>query len=69
MIATPCRLVAVQELEIQGNLVDHEYTISSNSHKIAEVSKKWFRVRETYGVELEPARVTFECWPPLSLLT
>lgn len=44
------------DLEIQGNLVDHEYTISSDGHKVAEVSKKWFRVRDTYGVELEPGQ-------------
>jgi uncharacterized protein YxjI len=44
------------DLDIQGNLVDHEYTIESNSHKVAEVSKKWFRVRDTYGVEIEPGQ-------------
>jgi uncharacterized protein YxjI len=44
------------DLEIQGNLVDHEYTIESDSHKVAEVSKKWFRVRDTYGVEIEPGQ-------------
>ena len=44
------------DLEIQGNLVDHEYTVSANSHKVAEISKKWFRVRDTYGVEIEPGQ-------------
>ena len=24
--------------------------------KVAEVSKKWFRVRDTYGVEIEPGQ-------------
>jgi uncharacterized protein YxjI len=43
-------------LEIQGNIVDHEYTISADGHKVAEVSKKWFRVRDTYGVEIEPGQ-------------
>ncbi len=43
-------------LDIQGNIVDHEYTISAGGHKIAEVSKKWFRVRDTYGVEIDPGQ-------------
>jgi uncharacterized protein YxjI len=41
------------DLEVQGNLLDHEYTIGEGRDKIAEVSKKWFRVADTYGVEVE----------------
>jgi uncharacterized protein YxjI len=44
------------DLEVQGNIVDHEYTIGEGSHKVAEVSKKWFRVRDTYGVEVAPGQ-------------
>ena len=40
------------ELKAKGNIVDHEYEIERDGHKIAEVSKKWFRVRDTYGVEV-----------------
>jgi uncharacterized protein YxjI len=40
------------DLKITGNLVDHEYEIERDGDKIAEVSKKWFRVRDTYGVEV-----------------
>ena len=40
------------ELTIKGNLTDHEYTIKGDHGKIAEISKKWFRVRETYGVAI-----------------
>jgi uncharacterized protein YxjI len=32
--------------------VDHEYEMERNGDKIAEVSKKWFRVRDTYGVDV-----------------
>ena len=42
------------DLDVQGNIVDHEYEISVGSDKVAEVSKKWFRVRDTYGVQVEP---------------
>jgi len=40
------------ELKIKGNLTDHEYEIKGEHGKIAEISKKWFRVRDTYGVDI-----------------
>lgn len=40
------------DLDVQGNLLDHEYTIEGGGQKVAEVSKKWFRVADTYGVEV-----------------
>lgn len=39
-------------MSVQGNVVDHEYTIESDGRKVAEVSKRWFRVADTYGVEV-----------------
>jgi len=42
-----------QDLEVQGNVVDHEYRISAGRDKVAEVSKKWFRIADTYGVEVD----------------
>ena len=44
------------ELRVKGNIVDHEYEIEQNDVKIAEVSKRWFHVRETYGVEIAPGQ-------------
>lgn len=41
------------DLSAMGNFVDHEYTIEQDGNKVAEISKKWFRVRDTYGVEIE----------------
>ena len=41
-----------EDLEVQGNIVDHEYKIERDGDKIAEVSKRWFRVADTYGVEV-----------------
>jgi uncharacterized protein YxjI len=38
----------------QGNFVDHEYTIERDGDKVAEISKRWFRVADTYGVEVAP---------------
>lgn len=42
------------EWKVQGNVVDHEYEIELEGRKIAEISKRWFRVRDTYGVEIAP---------------
>ena len=42
-----------EDLKVHGNIVDHEYKIERDGDKIAEISKKWFRVRDTYGVEIE----------------
>ena len=42
--------------DIQGNVVDHEYTISEGRSTVATVSKRWFRIADTYGVEMAPDR-------------
>ena len=44
------------DLAVQGNILNHEYTIGEGSNKIAEVSKKWFRIADTYGVMIEPGQ-------------
>jgi uncharacterized protein YxjI len=42
------------DLEVQGNVLDHEYTFSDGRTPVATVSKKWFRVADSYGVEIAP---------------
>ena len=44
------------DLDVQGNILDHQYTIEEGGRKIAEVSKKWFRLADTYGVQIEPGQ-------------
>ncbi len=44
------------DLDIQGNIVDHEYTFTDGSTPVATVSKQWFRVADTYGVEVAPGQ-------------
>jgi uncharacterized protein YxjI len=44
----------VGEIRAQGNLVDHEYTFEIDGRKVAEVSKRWVRVRDTFGIEIQP---------------
>lgn len=45
-------LAGGDELKVHGNLLDHEYTIKGPSGTVAEISKKWFRLRDTYGVDI-----------------
>jgi uncharacterized protein YxjI len=40
------------DLDVQGNILSHEYRIGD----VATVSKKWFRVRDSYGVEIAPGQ-------------
>jgi uncharacterized protein YxjI len=41
------------DLDVQGNILDHEYSIMQRRKKIAEVSKKWLTLTDTYGVEID----------------
>jgi len=41
-----------EDMEAKGNVVDHEYKIERGGHTVAEASKRWFRVRDTYGIEV-----------------
>ena len=40
------------DLQAQGNIVDHEYEIERDGDTVATISKKWFRVRDSYGVDV-----------------
>jgi uncharacterized protein YxjI len=45
-----------EDLEAKGNIVDHEFEIERSGEKVAEVSKRWFRIRDTYGIEIAPGQ-------------
>lgn len=45
-----------EDMEAKGNIVDHEYKIESDGDHVAEVSRRWFRVCDTYGVEIAPGK-------------
>jgi uncharacterized protein YxjI len=40
------------DLEAKGNIVDHEFKIERDGDPVAEISKRWFRIRDTYGIEV-----------------
>ena len=44
------------DLDIKGNVLDFDYRIREGRHEIARVSKKFFRMRDTYGVEIQPSQ-------------
>ena len=44
------------DLEIHGNILDHEYTIGDDQNKVAHVSKKWLNLRDSYSVAIEPGQ-------------
>ena len=47
-------LEAGGELSAKGNVVDHEFEIERDGDTVAEISKRWFRVRDTYGIQVRP---------------
>ena len=40
------------DLRIQGNILEHNYTISRQGVTLAEVSKKWISLRDSYVVDI-----------------
>jgi uncharacterized protein YxjI len=44
------------DLEMRGDLLDHEFTIGRGGQTVATVSKRWFSMRDTYAVEVAPGQ-------------
>jgi uncharacterized protein YxjI len=40
------------DLEVTGDLLDHEFTIRRGDRTVATVSKRWFSLRDTYAVDI-----------------
>jgi uncharacterized protein YxjI len=40
------------DMEMTGDLFDHEYTIRRGDQTVATISKRWFSVRDTYAVDI-----------------
>jgi len=41
---------------VKGNLLDNEYTLGEGRDKVAEVSKKWFRLRGSNSATVYPGQ-------------
>lgn len=44
------------DLEMDGDLFEHEYRISQNGNVVATISKHWIALTDTYGVETAPGQ-------------
>jgi uncharacterized protein YxjI len=44
------------DLEIQGNIFEHDYSIKRGGQTIATVSKAWISLTDTYGVDIAPGQ-------------
>ncbi|TQK52999.1 uncharacterized protein YxjI [Streptomyces sp. SLBN-118] len=40
------------ELDVSGRILDREFVVEYEGELLAHISKKWFRVRETYAVDV-----------------
>jgi uncharacterized protein YxjI len=40
------------DLEMTGDLLDHEYVIDRDGYQVAAVSKRWLTVHDTYAVQI-----------------
>jgi uncharacterized protein YxjI len=44
------------DLDIHGNLLDHEYAINQGEKIVAQVSKKWLNLRDSYSISIDPGQ-------------
>ncbi|MEU1331232.1 LURP-one-related family protein [Streptomyces sp. NPDC005865] len=45
-------LVDGTELDVSGKILDREFAIEYDGELLADVSRRWFSVRETYGLQI-----------------
>jgi uncharacterized protein YxjI len=43
-------------LEVAGNILDKEFEITAGGQVLARISRAWFRIRDTYGVDVAPGQ-------------
>jgi uncharacterized protein YxjI len=41
-------------IDVRGDVIDHEYTFERDGQPIAEVSRRWMTVLDTFGVQVQP---------------
>jgi uncharacterized protein YxjI len=42
------------DIEARGDFLDQEYAFTRGGRQIAQISKQWFSISDTYGVEIAP---------------
>ncbi|MFL5381103.1 MAG: LURP-one-related/scramblase family protein [Longimicrobiaceae bacterium] len=43
-----------EELQAKGDLLDHDYEIRRGRQVVAQISKRWFSLRDSYGIDVAP---------------
>jgi uncharacterized protein YxjI len=46
----------VGQLEAVGNIIDKEFEIRDGGAVLAQISRAWFRIRDTYGIDVAPGQ-------------
>jgi len=41
------------DMTVHGNVLDKEFDIERDGRRLARVSRKWFRIRDTYAVDID----------------
>jgi len=49
-------IITGPDLNVKGDILDHEYEIRDGRTEVARISKKWFHLRDTYCVEIAPGQ-------------
>jgi uncharacterized protein YxjI len=44
------------DMDVEGNILGHEFKVTQGGREIAEISQKWFRVRDSYGIDIQPGQ-------------
>ncbi|MBW8739758.1 MAG: LURP-one-related family protein [Streptomyces turgidiscabies] len=45
-------LVDGTELDVSGKILDREFAVDYNGELLAQISRRWLHIRETYGVDV-----------------
>ncbi|MDH5607228.1 MAG: LURP-one-related family protein [Anaerolineae bacterium] len=40
------------DLEISGSILDHDYTITRDGRQVAQISKAWVSIGDSYGIDI-----------------
>lgn len=44
------------KLSAKGHFAEHDFKIERDGDRVAEISRRWFAVRDTYGIEVAPGQ-------------
>ena len=44
------------DMDVDGNVLGHEFKVTQGGREIAEISQKWFRIRDSYGIDIQPGQ-------------